>query len=123
MIDDSKVISSLSDGVINTKSVKGKAKVSGGLILARGKKLSDVVDTKTIKLTNKKNKGIICIWNKKGKTKYTKGTKTNLIVCTPKASVKWSKKGKYFGLKYKKGKNKGFFRIKGIKVVNPKSKK
>lgn len=115
---------SRSNGTIQTMaSSKGKAKVSGGLILARGKKLSDVVDTKSVKVSTSKSKGIICTWNKKGKSKYTRGTKTNLKVYTPKASVRWGKDGKLSGLRYKKGSDKGFVRIKGVTVVNPKPKK
>lgn len=104
-------------------SGKGKAKVNGGLILARGKKLSDVVDTESIRVSTSKSKGIICTWNKPGKRKYTRGTKTNLKVHTSKASVKWGKDGKLSGVRYKKGSDKGFFRVKGVTVINPKAKK
>lgn len=104
-------------------SSKGKAKISGGLVLARGKKLSDVVDTKSVKVSTSKSKGIICTWNKNGKTKYTRGTKTNLKAHTSKASVTWGKDGKLSGIRYKKGSDKGFFRVKGVTVVNPAAKK
>ena len=106
-----------------SSSGKGKAKVSGGLVLARGKNLSDVVDTKSVKVSTSKSKGVICTWNKNGKTKYTKGTKTNLKVHTSKASAKWGRDGKLSGIRYKKGTDTGFFRVKGVTVVNPKPKK
>ena len=103
---------------------KATAKMKGGFVFARGGSLTDVVDTKSVKLTSSSGSGIICSWNtKKGKGIFTKGSKKELKVYTSGASATWSRKGSQSGIRYKKGKNNGFVRVRGASVAPPAPKK
>jgi hypothetical protein len=81
--------------------------VSGGLVFAYGKAMSDVVDFTNF--SGPAGSGVVLAWNKEaGNTNYEMFSTDDIFKLPETATAFWDKKGAEFGVSYANGDNTGF---------------